>query len=189
MNHGSFFKGLLHFFIAGFHFFPGFQANDGHGFGSQSAGGAGTVKSYIAATQNHDVLADFNRLAKVNLARELGIDQNAVQVVTRNGQFDPLMSADGDQHRIEPLFQQFGCRLDTAIGFNFHADLTNLVDFLIELRPRQAIFGDADPQHTAGKRQGLENCCFMSQLGQIKCRGQTGGAGTDDGNFFPVSAS
>ncbi len=89
----------------GGHFFPGAAIDDGHG-GAVAPGGAGHVQGDVAAADHRHPFAHLDFLAQIVAAQELHPLHDPFQVLARNSQRPPLVTADAQEHGLVALVKQ-----------------------------------------------------------------------------------
>jgi hypothetical protein len=155
---------------------------------AQAFGGARRVHGNVAAADDHYPLARFGLALQVDLAQEgHGIDHLAKIRFAGNVQRKALMGADAYEDGLEPLTLQIvqGKILTQSLtGTHGHAQAQNMIDLAIQYVGRQAVVGDAHPQHAAQLGKGFEHGDGIAFQGQVIGHGQAGRSRTDHGDLF-----
>ena len=186
VDEDTFLLGFGRFEIVGGHFLPR-PAVDDHGFiDAQPLGGAGRIHGRIAATVNNDPAAQLRRFgARLHVMQYAGGVENFTGGVGRN--IDPLgqMSADGDKDSVEPFVIESARNIfDLMVEFQSNTQIENALNFAIQNIPGQAVFGDAEPHHTARHGSGLADGYLVTHAPQMIGRRQTAGTGADNEHPF-----
>ena len=157
--------------------------------GAAAEGGAPGVVGHVAAAHDDHAPAGGHRLAQRLRAQELDGAQDALLVETRDRQVLALVQAGGEEDGLVAVGEQ---RVDGEIGaaaptgLQLDAEGGDAVDLALEDVARQAVLGDADAQHAAGHRQGLEHGGLVAELRELAGGGEACGAAADDGDGLVV---
>lgn len=112
---------------------------------------------------------------------------HAVEIHARDGQVAAAVCSNGEQNRVESLLTKLG-DLEVAAGalIEFQRDVSGPED-LAHLRfdniARQAIFGDAQVEHSPGDWSSLKNGYRISHQRQVVRRRKTDWAATHHGHL------
>ena len=191
----AFLLGVVDFLFAGGHFRLAAPVDDRH-IRPQTARTAGCVHRDVAAANDCHALTDLHgRIMlregvgahEVDAGQELigGID--AAEAFAGNLLEVRQTRARSDEDRVIALFEQFFHRHGTAdnrIRDDFHAQLADIVDFLLHKRFRQTELRDAVHQHAAGGMERFVDGHVPARARQIRRTGQTSRARTDDCRFL-----
>ena len=73
---------------------------------------------------------------------------------------------------------------EPGVGFDFYAGLFYPIDFCADGVARQAVFGYAGNQESAGFGEGFEYGDVVALKNELVCSGDSGGSGTNDGDLL-----
>ena len=136
-------------------------------------GRAGDVHGDVAAADDQDFLADRELVAKIDVEQKLDAAMHAIEVNARDGKLAAAMRAYRDQHGIEALMPQFsdgevtpGSRVQPQRNV---AGLEDLAYLRLYHASRQAIFRNAEVQHSARHRRRFEDGDRVAHQRKIVC--------------------
>ena len=160
--------------------------------GAQTASVACNVDSHVAAAHHNGAAGQRVDLATVDLAQKVDGHGHVLGILARNTGEAAALAADGNIKGLKALLAQLVERhittdlhaiaeLSTHQANNFDLGLDNI---LLQLKA-----GNTVSEHTARPLVLLEYDGLVALLGQIEGAGQTGRAGTDDGDLLIEAAS
>ena len=134
-------------------------------------GRAGHVHGHVAAADHDHFLADGEFVAEVDVEQKVDAFVHAIEIDTGDAEIAAAMRSHGDKHGVEALAAQIGNR-EVAAGRMIQlqrdvAGLENLAHLRFDDIARQAVFGDAEIQHSARHRCGFENGDGVSHESKI----------------------
>jgi len=182
MEADALFLGILFFRQTGRHALPGFQAGDHDLLGTLADGVLGAVDGNPAAADDQAGLSQFDLLV---IADVVDAVMDPLQIRARQVQPHGVLQADGDEDGIKTLLAQVGERQvgsDRGAEFEFDPQFQDGVDLVHQDCFGEAETGDAGAQHAARLRSGFEDGDPVAEYGQVVGGGQSGRAGTDDGD-------
>ena len=146
------------------------------------------VDGHVAAADHHHALAQFDLEAQIDVDQKIDAVVDAGQVRAGNIQFAALVEPGGQQNRIE-LGAQIGegdvaPQRDAGVQRNAHGQ--NVVHFHLDDFARQAELRNAQVEHSAGDRRGLEDLDRVAQQSQVVRAGEAADARADNGD--PLAA-
>ena len=194
--HALFF-GVLHFLQAGGHFGLGAAVDNVHAFRAHAQGGTGRVHGHVARAEYGDVFAGKGRgvlggkvvgPAQVHTGQVFIGREHAHQVFAGHAQKGGQARAHADEHGVVVLAQigHVHGAAAHAVKVEFHAGLTQSVDFRGHHALGQTEGGDAVNEHAARLVQGLKHVHPDARGGADARTGEGGGTGTDAGHLFAV---
>ena len=151
--------------------------------GAAAEGGAAGVVGHVAAADHDHALAGRGALAERLRAQELDGAHDALLVEAVDRQVLALVQAGRQEHGLVAVGEQ---RVDGEVGaaalpgLELDAQGGDAVDLALQRRARQAVLGDADAQHAAGDRKGLEHGRLVAELRELARGGEACGAAADD---------
>jgi hypothetical protein len=125
----------------------------------QAHSGARHVDGHVAAAHHNNPLAQFNLESKVDVDQEVDAVVDPRKVRSRDVQFAAFVEASGQQNRIE-LRAQVG---EGDVAPKRHAGMQrdthgqDVIHLHLDDFPRKAELRDAQIEHSAGNRGGLED--------------------------------
>ena len=184
-------NGLATLLLAGRHLGIALQAEHLNVLGTQTAGVARDIDSHVAAAHHNGAAGQGIDLAAVNLAKEVDGHGHVLGTLARNARKAAALAANGNVEGLKALRAQLVERhiatdlhaiaeLGTHQANNFDLGLDNV---LLQLKA-----GNAIGEHAARALVLLEHDGLVALLGQIEGTGQTGRAGTDDGDLLIEAA-
>ena len=162
------------------HAIAGAAIDDDRLGGAEPFGGAGGIEGGVAAAVNDDAPAKERLLFAFHRAQQ----RNGVENLRRRAGGNIRALADMGAHREEGRIEAAGLHalddaVDLAVELDADAKLDDAVDLGIEHVARQAVFGNAEAHHAAGKRAGLVNLHCMTHAPQVISRRQARRTGAD----------
>ena len=152
--------GRLDFLLPGRHLIAGAAINDPNLTGTQPKRRTGDIDGHITAADNRHFLPDVGLAGQIDFSEEFDTLAHAVGLFTGDAQIDTLVRPESQVNRLVSVIQQiFHCQIGSqrCVGFDFHPQVGDDFDLLIEDFPRQSMGRDADSEHTAGFRLRFVN--------------------------------
>jgi hypothetical protein len=105
----------------------------------------------------------------VNAIQEFNASQNVVRLLTFNAEFETFLSADRDKHSIilGADVVERDVLTNARVALQLHAQIENILDFLLDDVGRESIPRDTPKQHTAWLVGGLEDGNRISPPGEL----------------------
>ena len=184
-------NGLTTLLLAGGHLGLALQAEHLNVLGTQTAGVARDIDSHVAAAHHDGTAGQRVDLAAVDLAQKVDGHGHILGVLARNTGEAAALAANGHIKGLKALLAQL---VERHIATDLHAiaelgahqanDLDlGLDDVLLQLKA-----GNTVSEHAARALVLLEYDGLVALLGQIESAGQTGRAGTDNGDLLVEAA-
>ncbi len=190
MDLDPFLQGLFHLFRVGRHLFLGAAVGHVDFFIAQAHTGAGRVHGRIAAADDHHLVGQAALVPQVDLAEE-GDDIADLGKIVFTFDFELIaqMGPDAQEEGLKALVAQFlqgnvGAHGD--VGYDFHPQGADEVDFCAHYLPGQAIFGNAGHKEAARFGHGFENRYSIALKGQIMGARQARRARAHDGDLVAI---
>ena len=184
-------NGLATFFLAGGHLGLALQAEHLNVLGTQTAGVARDIDSHVAAAHHNGAAGQRVDLATVDLAQKVDGHGHILGILTRNTGKAAALAANGNVEGLKALRAQLVER-HIATDLNAIAELgthqANDLDLGLDNILLQLKAGNAVGEHAARALVFLEHDGLVTLLGQIESAGQTGRAGTDNGDLLVEAA-
>ena len=163
-----------------------FKADDRHALGAHADRGARHVHRHVAAAEDHEILVfDVGQLvADIGVLQEGHAVGDIGEIVSGDWNNARILVADADEDGVEALLLSVLAMLST--GVLVLISTPRAVMFLMSRSSSDlghAVGGHAVAQHAAGLRFGLEDGDLVALLGQVERRGQSAGAGANDGHL------
>ena len=142
------------------------DAVDGDLLGAESQGGAAGVEGDVAAADDDHVLAHVDGLAERRRLEQADGVEDALGVGARDGQRAAALKADGEVDGLVAVGQQ---AVDGEVGarglaaLQLDAECEHPVDVLLQGGLGQPVLGDAEAQHAARLRLGLEDVRLVAE--------------------------
>ena len=184
-------NGLATLLLAGGHLGLALQAEHLNVLGTQTASVAGNVDGHVAAAHHDGAARQRVDLAAVDLAKEVDGHGHVLGILARNTGKAAALAANGHVEGLKALRAQL---VERHIATDLHAiaelgtHQTNDLDLGLDNILLQLKAGNAIGEHAARAFVLLEHDGLVALLGQIEGAGQTGRAGTDDGNLLVEAA-
>ena len=184
-------NGLATLFLAGGHLGLTLQAEHLNVLGAQAAGVAGHVDGHVAAAHHDSAAGQRVNLATVDLAQEVDGHGHILGILARNAGKAAALAADGHIKGLKALLAQL---VERHVATDLHAiaelgtHQANDLDLGLDNILLQLKAGNAVGEHAARALVFLEHDGLVALLGQIEGAGQTGRAGTDDGDLLIEAA-
>ncbi len=119
---------------------------------------AGHIHRHVATTQHHhSPPSNVGRITQPHIAQENSVDHHSVQVDSFDGEHAPLVRADGNEHRIEPLSEDVIQVLDHRVETQFNPQVHDVLHLPVHDPGGKAVLGHPHTQHPTGHRQRLED--------------------------------
>ena len=185
-------NGLATLLLAGGHLGLALQAEHLNVLGTQTAGVAGNVDGHVAAAHHDGAAGQRVDLAAVDLAKEVNGYGHILGILARNAGKAATLAADGNIKGLKALRAQLVKR-HVATDFHAIAELgthqANDLDLGLDNVLLQLKAGNTVGEHAARALVLLEHDGLVALLGQVESAGQTGRAGTDNGDPLIEAAS
>ena len=184
--------GLATLFLAGGHLCLALQAEHLNVLGTQTAGVAGNVDGHVAAAHHDGAAGQRVNLAAVDLAQKVDGHGHTLGVLARNVGKAAALAANSHVEGLKTLRAQL---VERHVAADFHAiaelgtHQANDLDLGLDNILLQLKAGNAVGEHATRALVFLEHDGLVALLGKIESAGQTGRAGTDDGNLLVEAAS
>ena len=185
-------NGLATLFLAGGHLGLALQAEHLNVLGTQAAGVAGHVDGHVAAAHHNGAAGQRVDLAAVDLAQEVDGHGHILGVLARNTGKAAALAANSHVEGLKALLAQL---VECYVATDLHAiaelgaHQANDLDLGLDNILLQLKAGNTVGEHAARALVLLEYDGLIALLGQVESAGQTGRAGTDDGDFLVEAAS
>ena len=150
-------------------------------------GGARHVNGYIAATDDHDLLADREAVAKIDVEKKIDPFHDPVQLMPRKIEVAAAVQAKREQHGFVALSSEvFQGKVlsEPLVQAKFRAEVENFTNLRLQNITGQAVFRNPEMHHSTWHRRSFENSHRITKQGQIVSGRHTGGTGTDDCDLF-----
>ena len=183
--------GLATLFLAGGHLRLALQAEHLNVLGAQAAGVAGHVDGHVAAAHHDGAAGQRVDLAAVDLAQEVDGHGHVIGILARNTGKAAALAADGNIKGLKALLAQLvECHVATDLHAiaELGAHQANDLDLGLDNVLLQLKAGNTVGEHTARALVLLEHDGLVALLGQVESTGQTGRAGTDNGDLLVEAA-
>ena len=183
--------GLATLLLAGGHLSLALQAEHLNVLGTQTAGVAGDIDSHVAAAHHNGAAGQRVDLATVDLAQKVDGHGHVLGILARNAGKAAALAANGNVEGLKALRAQL---VERHVATDFHAiaelgtHQANNLDLGLDNILLQLKAGNAVGEHAARALVFLEHDGLVALLGQVESAGQTGRAGTDDGDLLIESA-
>ena len=152
-----------------------------------ACGRACHVHGHVAAANHNNFLADGEVVAEIHVEQEIDALVDAVEVDAGNAEIAAAVRAHGDQHGIESLAAQIGDgEVPAGRMIQLQRDVAgfeNLAHLRFHYVARQAIFRNAEIEHSAGHRRRFKNGDRISHQRQIVRGRQSHRAAAHDRNL------
>ena len=184
-------NGLATLLLAGGHLGLALQAEHLNVLGTQTAGVARDVDGHVAAAHHDGAAGQRVDLATVDLAQKVDGHGHVLGILARNTGKAAALAADGNIKGLKTLLAQL---IERHIATDLHAiaelgtHQANDLDLGLDNVLLQLKAGNTVGEHAARTLVLLEHDGLIALLGQIKSAGQTGRAGTDDGDLLVEAA-
>ena len=184
-------NGLATLLLAGGHLGLALQAEHLNVLGTQTAGVARDIDSHVATAHHDGAAGQRVNLATVDLAQKVDGHGHVLGILTRNTGKAATLAADGHIKGLKALRAQL---VERHIATDLHAiaelgaHQANDLDLCLDNVLLQLKAGNAVGEHAARALVLLEHDGLVALLGQIEGAGQTGRAGTDDGDLLIEAA-
>ena len=161
--------------VRGRHALVVLDAVDGDLLGAEAQGGAAGVEGDVAAADDDHVLAHVDGLAECGRLEHAHGVEHALGVRARDGQRAAALKADGQVDGLVAVGQQ---AVDREVGagglaaLQLDAEREDAVDVLLQRGLGQAVLGDAEAQHAAGLRLGLEDRGLVAEQREVAGGGE-----------------
>lgn len=185
-------NGLATLLFAGGHLGLALQAEHLNVLGAQTAGVARDINSNVAAAHHDGAAGQRVDLATVDLVQKVDGYGHVLGILTRNTGEAAALAADGNIKGLKALLAQL---VERHIATDLHAiaelgaHQANDLDLCLDNVLLQLKAGNTVGEHAARALVLLEHDGLVALLGQIEGTGQTGRAGTDDGDLLIEAAS
>ena len=189
---GTVLNGLATLLLTGGHLSLALQAEHLNVLGTQTASVARDVDSHVAAAHHDGAAGQRVDLAAVDLAQEVDGHGHVLGILARNTGEATTLAADGNIKGLKALLAQL---VERHIATDLHAiaelgaHQANDLDLCLDNVLLQLKAGNTVGEHAARALVLLEHDGLVALLGQIEGAGQTGRAGTDDGDLLIEAAS
>ena len=173
--------------LPGRHLRAGAAVDDVHLLRPEPDGRARHVDGDVAAADDGDPPADPGHAREVDLAQEIDPLAHPVGTFARDAELDSLVGAQRQIDRLEALGEEAvdgDIPAQRGVGFDLDPEVGDDLDLAVEHVPRQAVVGNTDAQHPAGRRQGLEDGRANPLARQVVGAGQARRARADDRHLF-----
>jgi hypothetical protein len=101
-------------------------------FGAQPYSRACAVDGNVAATQNQDLPIELGRVSQANIPQETGVDQDAIEIRSRNGEANSFVSTDGDQNGVESLIEELVQIVDSSVQSKINAQIDDVCNLTFD---------------------------------------------------------
>ena len=185
-------NGLATLLLAGGHLGLALQAEHLNMLGAQAAGVARDIDSHVAAAHHDGAAGQRVDLAAIDLAQKVDGHGHVLGILARNTGKAAALAANGNIKGLKALLAQL---VERHIATDLHAiaelgaHQANNLDLCLDDVLLQLKAGNAIGEHAARALVLLEHDGLVALLGQIEGTGQTGRAGTDDGDLLIEAAS
>ena len=142
----------LDLLLPGRHLAAGAAVDDGRLFCAEAYGRAGDVDGDVAAADDRHLAADPGHAGEVDLAQEVHALADAVGLLARHPELDPLMGPQCQVDRLVALAEEVidgHIPAESGVELYFDAQVGDDLDLLRQDLPRQPVGRDADTQHAA----------------------------------------
>jgi hypothetical protein len=158
---------------------PPVQHRDGR---SGAAGGPCRIDGRVAPTHHGDAVSEVDPLALIDPAEVFDAGPDTGGVLTGHPEAASPLGADGHVYEVVLVSQAFERDIltDGHTEPELDAQIGDALDLCIEHVRRQAVVGDAVPQHAAGVGVAVVHDDRVAAAGHLVGEGEAGGAGADD---------
>ena len=185
-------NGLATLLLAGGHLGFALQTEHLNMLRAQTAGVARDIDSHVATAHHDGATGQRVNLAAVDLAQKVDGHGHVLGILARNTGKAATLAANGNVEGLEALRAQL---VERHIATDLHAiaelgaHQANDLDLCLDNVLLQLKAGNAVGEHAARALVLLEHDGLVALLGQIEGTGQTGRAGTDNGDLLVEAAS
>ncbi len=141
----------------------------------------------MTTPDNNGLTLKFCYVTQLHIRKETGYIPNPFRFLTRKMQFQTFPGAGTQENRFRTMgleFFQGNIFPDGRIRMDFDAITFQILDFIVQDRPGEAMRRNAVTHHTAGFRHGLVNAHLISFKRQKISSRKTSGSGTHNSDLF-----
>ena len=173
----------------GRHLRPGAPVEETDLVRAEAQGGPGAVDRRVPASHDEDAAVQLDLPPEPEASEEVDPGEDAGGVLVRHAHPRAFPGAEAEEDRVEPSLAEARDRevaAEADVRREPHSEVEDPADLEVQDVPRQAVLGDAVPEHSSGLRLRLEQLDRVAAAGEVEGARQPRGTRPDDGHLPAV---